>query len=544
MKTIVIDHDRDISHSMRRSRLSSFNPCDAVCLSATQCLSQDEQRVSQNDMKAYHDKQDRVPMVLNWFGLDRLGIIKSSSQSFLDSQFAFFQSFQPIASETRLSKQTAYPKPDLAFLKSVLQSIPQYSAALTVIIHGVFVQYTVESTHLMTPFIHCLEMLFNETNEITAQHHLKICLWMLFKYKSLDQTHPHLNLHLNQCVCETVQYHQDHNHLQISIQRDCYKEHLTPLQILLKNIHPEQRQCPTLNISKLLCSMLSHLQIHEYLSTLYITINQTNPDAQSNSGWLCIVCTLLNDSDATACEMCETPKPSIEYTLLTQQDAVKYKNDLLKQCRNDGVQIRTAGLHLNVNIDYLSIGHLRLLFNHGVMPINIRIKDEFRKIICEIDMNELLSLYDLTFSVVKCSSCLKDVYPLLVLHYEAKKKLIRILSISELCKSVVLRNYLGLICDFVCGDLLPNDDIYDNDLRMEYCQLILKRIKGKQVIYTQHLEFFIYWLSKYCLTDVNFLNYYQRKCGIHHLKRFCIHRPELQGLMHRLVCDPYDCDYE
>ncbi len=253
-------------------------------------------------------------VVLEWRNLDQLGVASIAMKSFDDTQFHFFQSFQAIP------KKIKYAKPTLNNLKSKLRTIDTHSPSLALIIHGIFVQISNESnsspSHLMNPLIYCLEMIFTETNKITAEHHLEVCLWLLSLYNNVCINAPRNQnyLNFNQCICETIKYHQNNNNLSVHgienkhIKQQCYKNHLTPLKILLRNIHPKQRKCSKLDISKLIDKMLSQLGIHTSLSTVYITINDEQKISQIENnncdGWSCNVCTLINSKARTVCEVC------------------------------------------------------------------------------------------------------------------------------------------------------------------------------------------------------------------------------------------------
>eukprot|EP01084_Bolivina_argentea_P066151 120597_1 len=491
-------------------------------------------------------------VVLEWRNLDRLGIASTAMKSFDDTQFHFFQSFQAIP------KKIKYAKPTLNNLKSKLRSISTHSASIKLIIHGVFVQMSYDkscTSHLMSPLIYCLEMVFNETNKITAEHHLDVCLWLLSLYNNVCKISSEHYLNFNQCICETIKYHKDNNNLAIHgietkhIKQQCYKNHLTPLKILLRNIHPKQRKCSTFDISKLIYSMLSELGIHNSLSTVYITMNDEQKISIENddNGWSCCMCTLLNSNDKTVCEVCNTAKPRIKYDFVSSEPyrARKYKENMLNQCNELGVNIGINDWRLKINIHDMSIGHIRLLFQTGILPFSIRIKDEYTKIICNININELLTNFDKNFSILRHVNVdmLEDIYPLMVIHSESKKDLIRILSHCELCGSskndlVILRNYFSLISDYIFGDTFKNDNIYDNDIRVKYCQYHLDAAKQQKGV--KNADFFIYWLSKYCITDTKFLNFYSKSQQLPVLKEFCSQRDELKPLLYQFDLDSYE----
>eukprot|EP00483_Globobulimina_turgida_P012903 UN12927 len=175
-------------------------------------------------------------------------------------------------------------------------------------------------------------------------------------------------------------------------------------------------------------------------------------------------------------------------------------------CQQTGMNVTISDYNLKINIHDMSIGHIRLLFQTGISPLNIRIKDEFTKIICDININELLTTFDGDFSILHSSDAdvLEDIYPLMVMHCEAKKDLVRVLSLCKSCnRSTILRNYFGLISDYIFGDSFANDDIYDNDIRMKYCQYHLNAAQKHAGV--KNPDFFVYWLSKYCITDTKFL---------------------------------------
>merc|ERR1712244_205053 len=130
-------------------------------------------------------------------------------------------------------------------------------------------------------------------------------------------------------------------------------------------------------------------------------------------------------------------------------------------------------------------------------------------IMCPVTVSEIIGSFDKNFKILEpCSSdlnSLEDVYPLMVIHYEAKKNMMRILSLCELCKSVILRNYFGTISDYLYGDGFAGDDIFDYEIRTKYATHCLK---ANWVNAMKNCDFFIYWLSRYCLTDYDFMTYY------------------------------------
>merc|ERR1719491_1135164 len=145
-------------------------------------------------------------------------------------------------------------------------SIGSRTRALRLIVHGVFprslranevnqvVRDNDGKTHLMTPLIHSLEVLFAEKNSIRAIRHLKVCMLILSIYKMLADEHPNDRVDCNDCVCQTVQFHQQNHNLNPSvdhseIKKQCFGKHITPLQILLKHVHVKQRKCPSLDVS-------------------------------------------------------------------------------------------------------------------------------------------------------------------------------------------------------------------------------------------------------------------------------------------------------
>lgn len=260
---------------------------------------------------------DLGALILDWRNIDRLGILGPFVNDFGDAQFKFFQTFQPSpSSSNNYDKNT-----NLEELERILRTVNVNSLAMRCIIHGVFVQYIGSSARLMSPFIHCLEMLFNETNKIRAERHLNICLWILGIYNNLQTMYSEHDISYNQCICECVQYHQNNNNLNISmdintIKQSCYKNHITPLQILLKNLHPKQRKCKSLNIDSLIYKMFYELNINQSLSTIYLTINDKQSISNDNAEWSCSACTLINDQSASHCTLCNSLSKCFSETIV------------------------------------------------------------------------------------------------------------------------------------------------------------------------------------------------------------------------------------
>lgn len=215
---------------------------------------------------------------------------------------------------------------------------------------------------------------------------------------------------------------------------------------------------------------------------------------------------------------------------------MEYKSNLAKESKQLGININITNFNLKLNIHDLSIGHIRLLLQNGIYPLNIRIRDDYKKILCDISIKEMISLFDQKFSILNLcsSSMLDDIYPLFIIHFEAKKDLIRILSLCQLCNmqnSTILRNYFGLISDFIYGESSINDDIYCDDLRTRYIQNHLIAAKNKSGV--KNPDFFIYFLSKYVITDTKFLSYFASKAQLELLKKFCSQQTELKPLLYQ-----------
>ena len=77
----------------------------------------------------------------------------------------------------------------------------------------------------------------------TAKIHLNICLWILSIYNIADSMYSEHDIIDNECICETIKHHQNNNNLNmwmdINSIKQCYKQHIIPFQILLKNLHPK-----------------------------------------------------------------------------------------------------------------------------------------------------------------------------------------------------------------------------------------------------------------------------------------------------------------
>merc|ERR1719486_1675710 len=94
--------------------------------------------------------QDMALVTLDWTGLNQFGFSDDDVNIFERAQTAFFQ---PLFS---------FAQPDAQNLRRHLRPIDSNSPALRLIVHGVFPRTSraTQTTHLMTPLFHSLEMLF------------------------------------------------------------------------------------------------------------------------------------------------------------------------------------------------------------------------------------------------------------------------------------------------------------------------------------------------------------------------------------------------
>merc|ERR1712129_211145 len=258
-------------------------------------------------------------------------------------------------------------------------------------------------------------------------------------------------------------------------------------------------------------------------------------------GWKCSSCTFINEAFIQICEMCDEPKPTKKYLSEEEYDIAGYKHTLT--CAK--THVRMAEVFDPSIVSTLKTGHIRMLYSHGVCPLKFMIRDEDKNILCPIGNGEIVSLFDEKFSVLRLcdDDQLNVIYPLLVIQHEVRKDMMRTLAVCDLCKSVIMRNYLPTITDYLYGEAVAKaNDIFDYQIRKQYVHENMRLIHTNKQSEIKNFDFLIYWLQKYCICDTQFLKFYMQFHNSETLKTYCKKNRDLRALLYRF--DKIDLDDE